>query len=153
MLVGSMVLPREALTPQARVDLRDDGYAFRDIPAVEWPEVDSVAQLMAEVAKPGKASMCRFRYRSWNIEVEHGLGGSRANLCQAPPTRITGASFATTVIAVPDKIDIDVVAVSRPVPLEIVKECRPVKRQLAFFEIGQREGQPVIGSDFGRLVC
>ncbi len=56
----------------------DDGPAGRGGPAIEGPEVDAVAQLLAEEAQPGEAGVGGFRHRPGHVEVEDRLSAARA---------------------------------------------------------------------------
>lgn len=52
-LVGGATFPWIALAPQRRIDLHQRGFARRNFPAVEGPEVDPLTELIAQITKPG----------------------------------------------------------------------------------------------------
>ena len=91
--------------------------------------------------------MGRLRHRSLHVEVKHRFRAARAFLGQTPPPGIAHARRAVADDAVTDEIDIGVILVSRPMPLEIVEEARPVGQQPMRLEIAQRERKAVVDAD------
>jgi hypothetical protein len=85
-------------------------------------------------------------------EVKHRFGAAGALLGQSPPAGIAHTRRAIPDRAMPYEIDIGVVLVGRPVPLEIVEERRPVGKQPMHLEITQREGKAVVDADQRRRI-
>jgi hypothetical protein len=80
----------------------------------------------AEVTKPRKAGVSGLRDLALDVEVEDGLGAARSNLGEASPSAITHPTLPVSVVAVPDEVHVEMIAVGRPVGLEIVEKRRPV---------------------------
>jgi len=64
--------------------------------------------------------------------------------CNTPPARFarTGSTIATK--TVPNKINIGILPVSRPVLLKILKKHIPIRLNMVYFKITQRKGKPMI---------
>ena len=56
-LVGVAAFGGEGAVPEGGVDFCDDGAVGRRFPAVEGPEMESVTELLAEVAQPWEAGV------------------------------------------------------------------------------------------------
>ena len=98
-----------------------------------------VTSLLADVAQPGQPGMRRFRHRARNVKMEYRLRRAGPFLHQPTPAPITRAGRTTAAGALPHKIDIGVVLISRPVALKVVEKGRPGQRQAMGFKIAQRE--------------
>src|ERR1035437_4431166 len=93
-----------------------------------------------------------FRHRSLYVEMKDRFGTTRALLGQPSPARVPHAHRAVTYGAVTDKIDIGVVLVGRPMPLEIIKESGPVRLEAMHLEIAQRELEAVFDANQRRCI-
>src|SRR5207237_4057557 len=125
-LIPGTALAGKVAAPQRRIDLGDRGSPARNVPSVERPEMHAAAQLPANEAKPGNSGMGGFRYRSRHVEMEDGFGAAGADLGQPPPARIAHARRTVAANTLAHEIDVGVIFIGRPMPLEILEEARPV---------------------------
>ena len=146
MLVAVAVSGRPGPAPECRVDLGDHGAARRRSPAIEGPEVDLFAQLAADPAQPGDAAVGRFRDAALHVEMKDRFGAA-ALLGDPPPTGAAGAGRGVPAKSVANEIDVGVILVRRPVPLEIVEKRVPFRQQEMFLEIAEGEGKRMIDPD------
>ncbi|MFC7538836.1 hypothetical protein ACFQU2_04345 [Siccirubricoccus deserti] len=59
---------------------------------------------------------------------------------------------AVSSAAIADEIDIGVILIGQPVPLEVVEEARPVQREAVRLEVAHREGETVADADQRRHI-
>jgi hypothetical protein len=71
--------------------------------------------------------------------VKDRLGAAGARLGQSPPQGIARARRAFANRAVAHEVDIGMIVVCRPVKLEIVEKCLPIKFEAMCLEIAQRK--------------
>ena len=76
-----------------------------------------------------------FGDRPLHVEMKDRFRGPGALLSCASPSGAAHSCGAITDEAVTDEIDICIVIVGRPVPMEIIKEGRPIQLQTIFLEI------------------
>ncbi|EME70274.1 hypothetical protein H261_08813 [Paramagnetospirillum caucaseum] len=94
--------------------------------------------------------MSRFCDGSLHIEVEYRFGSTGPFLSQSPPPSVAGAIRTIPHGTMPNEIDIDMIAVSGPMSMEIIKEGRPIRRQTMHFKISERKREAVIDANQGR---
>ena len=152
MLVGASPVRRIGVFSQSGVDLHHGRAARRDLPAVKRPEMHPLAQLPAQVQQPRYAGMRGLGDLARHVEVKHRLGRAGPFLRQAAPAGIAGAIGAVAVQTVADEIDIHVVFIGRPVPLEVFEERRPIGRQVVNLEIPQWKRKAMVDADQRRHV-
>ena len=106
----------------------------------------------ANEAQPGNPGMGGFRHRSLHVEMKHGLGAAGTLLGEPPPAGVAHARRAVSRHALAHEIDIGVIAIGRPMALEVVEEGGPIRLEAMRLEIAQREGEAVIDADQRRRV-
>src|SRR5271165_2885217 len=121
MLMPVAVLAGEAAAPQGWIDLGNAGVSFRNVPAVEWPEMDAGTKALTDEPQPGKPGMSRFGHRSLHVEMKDRFRAARTFVGQSLPTGVPHAHRAVPHHAVANEINVDVF-ISRPIVLEIVKK-------------------------------
>ena len=126
-LVGRAAFRSEAALPQCWIDLGDSGAASGYVPTVEGPEVDLCSEALADETQPGNSCVRRLRDLPLNIKVKDGFRAAGTLICQPAPASITLAGDAVANCPLANKIDINVIAISGPVVLEIVQEGGPVR--------------------------
>jgi len=152
-LVRVAVFGGKRPAPERRVNFGYDGTARWRGPAVEGPEMHARTKLLPQVTQPRQSGVGGLGHASLNIEVKDGLRAAPF-LGHPPPTGITGARGPIAMRAVPDEIDIEVIAIGRPVVLEVIEELRPVGRDAVDLEVAQRKGKRVVDTDKrGRAVA
>jgi hypothetical protein len=55
-------------------------------------------------------------------------------------------------VTIADEINVQVWIVRRPMPLKVVKKCRPIVRQVVLIEIPQRKRKAVVNPNQGGLI-
>jgi hypothetical protein len=128
-LIAVAAFTGEAAAPQRRVDLGDGRAPGRNVPSVEWPEMHMIAQTLVDEAQPRNSGMGRFRYRSLHVEMKNGFRAAGAYLGQPASASLAHARLTISGNPITNEVDIDVVLVGRPVPLEVVEEAGPVGQQ------------------------
>jgi hypothetical protein len=128
-LVGRAIAARKPRAAKARVNLGDGGATRRNRPAIEGPEVDTVAELAAQEQQPRNAGVRRLRDRALNIKVEDGLRRACPRLGQTAPAPVAGARGAGAGHAFAHEIDVRVRRVRRPMALEVFEEHWPARRR------------------------
>jgi hypothetical protein len=58
LLMGVAPIAWEAVTPQRRINLNDRRFAWRDLPAIERPEMNPISKAPTEKAQPRNAGVC-----------------------------------------------------------------------------------------------
>jgi len=144
--MGVATIPWEAAAPQRRISLDDCRFAWRHRPAVKGPEMDSVSDARAQKAQPWNTSVRGFGNRAGHAEMKYRFR-ARAHFCDSPPARITAAGRTVSTLAFTNEIDVGVVLIGRPVPLEVVQKSRPVTGEIVLLEIFRRERKAVVDAD------
>ena len=114
--------------------------------------MNPVTHLPTYIANPGQARVRGFGHRSRHIEVKDGLGCSGTFLGQPSPASVAGTGHTIAADAVTDKIDIGVVLVGRPMVLEVIKKCLPIRWQVMSLEIPEGKREAMIDTNHRRLV-
>ena len=125
-LVARPIRAGEAAAPERGIDLGNDGTSRGNVPAIERPEMHSIAQPLTDEAQPWNPRMGGFRYRTLHVEMKHRFCATSAFLSQAPPSGVAPARGSIPHRTNTDKIDVDIL-VGRPVALKIFEERRPVR--------------------------
>ena len=105
------------------------------------------AKLLAQVTQPRQAGVRGLGHTTRHVEVEDRLCRAAAQLCQPAPARITGARSPIATQPIADEIDIRVIAVGRPMALEVVEKRGPVGWNQVDFEVAQRKRKRMVDAD------
>ncbi|CUW37708.1 conserved protein of unknown function [Magnetospirillum sp. XM-1] len=109
---------------------------MRNGPAIKRPKVNSVADQFSDVSQPWDPGMGRFRDLALDVKmkVRFGLG---ALFAQSSPAAVAYSGCAIPNRSIPDEINVNVVAIRRPMSLEIIQKRRPIRRDSMKLEIPQ----------------
>ena len=109
--------------------------------------LNSPFYLAPEVPKPWQTRVSRLRHRAGNVEMEHRLRRAGTNLRQSPPSGIAHTLRASPAWVLAHEVDVRVVAVCRPVALEVIKERWPIGFESVGLKVPQQEGEAVVDAD------
>ena len=93
---------------------------------------------------PGDPRVGRLGDLALEVEVENRLGAAGPPLGEALPLSVARPDRGLAQLPVAHEVDVDVLAVGRPVALEVVEETVPVGEEVVLLEVGQREGEGVV---------
>src|SRR5574337_21828 len=150
LLVGCSIPPGVAVPKNGWIDLGNDGFLVRNLPAVEGPDVDAVTQLRPEKPQPGNAGMGGLGHRALNVELKDTLGRRGPAFAKPKLRRIADAlplGSRGTVPPVPfaNEIHVAIRLMCRPVPAEVLKERRPASQAIPT-EVGLRQREAVVNA-------
>ncbi len=153
MLIRCAILYRVARAPKSWVNLEDHRLSHWHVPAIEGPEVNSIAQRTSDMKQPRDSGMRGLSHGPLHIEMKYRFGPGRSLFRNAPPARASLSRSAVSGRAEAHEIDIGMTSIRRPVPLEIVEESGPVWQEAVDFEIAQGKREGVIDADDCRDVA
>jgi hypothetical protein len=111
--------------------------------------VDSPAELATEIEQPRQASVGGLGDRALHVEVEDRLGRPSTDFREASPAGVAGALRPQSQVTFADRLHGRVVAIGRPMVVEVFEEGRPVVRQAVGLEIRQGKRKAVVDADQG----
>src|SRR5258706_12171287 len=99
--------------------------------------MDPVSHLLSDVEQPRNARVRGLRHRALHVEMKDRLRSARSNFGQPSPAGVAATRRAVARDAVTNELDVGVVAIGRPVTLEILEKRGPVRRQLVTLKVAQ----------------
>ena len=109
--------------------------------------MDPIAQRPPDEAQPRDSGVRGFGHGPLHVEMKHRLRPRRSLFRQASPAWATLARRAVPGCAIAHEIDIGMIGISRPVPLEIIEKSGPVWQEPMDLEVAQGKREGVIDAD------
>jgi hypothetical protein len=141
-LVAATVIFGVTLAEYRRVDLGDHRLTIGHIPAIEWPDVNFVADLVPDPPQPWKPCVRGLGNRALHVELKDRLG-RRCPLLGQSKVFVRASAIWRAFFTVPDEIDVSVFLVGRPVLAEVVEKFGP-RLELVVLKVVEREREAVV---------
>lgn len=97
--------------------------------------------------QPRDSGMRGFGHRPLHVEMKHRLRPGRSLFSYAAPARASLARCAVPSRAEAHEIDIGMIGIRRPMPLEIIQERWPVRQQPMDLKVAQGKREGVVDAD------